>query len=60
MNVDKIRRYKEVVNWFTRDERIDEIVYSLKSNGVSIETTNHIKPINYFGEWKATKINILI
>lgn len=52
-----IRRYKEVMLWFHRDERIETLYEKKKKSSVPVEYYDAIDPIpDYMG----TKINIII
>jgi hypothetical protein len=53
--VEYIRRYRESLNFFTRDERITEIPEAKKVSEVLVETQNPIQ----FPDYMATKVNIL-
>jgi hypothetical protein len=53
--IEYIRRYKEALALFTRDERITEIPETKKVEEVVVETQNPVQ----FPDYLATKINIL-
>lgn len=57
--VKACRRYREIMLWFHRDERIEHKEELIKVNGVVVETFNPVK----FSEIPSnlgTKINILV
>lgn len=55
-----IRSYREVLNFFTIVNSIKGLDLPILSNESKVETVNHIKPINWFNDFQANKINILI